>query len=200
MFKPFGLIVTLAALVACQDAMGPDRGDPAQYALSGVDYACSRWSPAEPTARLGLFDVSFPPLQFQGLNSTKGGPPPSAEQRHMILALGGTIVHEFQLPIIRAILPTRNVPRLFASRTAGSDHLAGVSDPTDLTVYAAIGYTRAITAADTTYLQALGVHIQEVMTSFPSVHATIPDSAVGVLRARAEIQYVEPFGAACLAK
>lgn len=197
MLKHWVCFVGLFSVAACQDAMGPDRGDPAQYALSGFAFYCSHWSPEQPTVKVGLFDVLFPATHYQGLNSTKGGLPPSDEQRHVILALGGTIVHQFQVPIIRAIFPINNVPRLFGSRTTRPNYLRGISDPTDLNVSAAIGYTRAITVSDTAYLRALGVQINHVF-SFPAIQATLPDSAVGLLRARPEVQYVEAGGIGCV--
>ena len=130
--EPRMVMVVLLAL-GCADNVGPERGDPAQYVLDPVVYACGGWS-SQPTVSLGLFDV------FWGLEGPGDeGTGPKLKHRAWVLDAGGTIVHEFHVPMIRAILAPRRVPEL------RSNMVTGVPDATVFTVNVGVGYSSGFT-------------------------------------------------------
>ncbi len=182
-------MVAVAALaVACTDNLGPDRGDPAQYVLDPVRYACGGWSPSEPNVNLGLFDI------FWGLRELGDvGTGPRSEHRAAVLEAGGTLVHQFNVPMIRAILSLRRVPEL------GANLVTGVPDASVFIVDVGVGYSRRLTDSDIDFFESLGGAVTHRFTSINAIAGELPDSAIPMLRARPEVRYVEGNGVSCLA-
>ena len=180
----------LAVLLACgcSDNLGPDRGDPAQYVLDPVRYACGGWFPSEPTVSLGLFDL------FWGLEGPDdAGTRPKPEHRTAVLEVGGTIVHQFHLPMIRAILAPSSVSEL------GTNMATGVPDATAFTLDVAVGYSRSVTDDDIALFESLGGVVTHQFINFDAITGVLPDSAIPILRARPEVRFVEGNGVSCLA-
>jgi hypothetical protein len=119
--NPLGMsLATCALLVACEtstsvELLPPFEGDPATVVMpADLSYACRGWSQSPPDVDYGLFDVFF-------TYHTSGDPEdrPTADQRAQILRLNGRIVHEFNVPMIRAVLQPVAVPELDANITRG---------------------------------------------------------------------------------
>lgn len=174
--------VALLATVACQESLGPDRGDPAEYAFStAVSFACGSWFPSQPATSLGLFDVEL------ARNDGDLDDGPSRNQLRSIVRSGGTVIHSFHVDMVRAILPLAAVPALGASR------VRGVTAPHDLTVRVFVGFHGAI---DGSAILDLGGVIASMFGQ--TVVAVLPDAAIPVLRRRPSIRYVEQVGSGCL--
>ena len=180
------MVVLLAS--GCTDNLGPERGDPAQYVLDPVSYVCGGWSPSQPTVSLGLFDV------FWGLEGPGDvGTGPKLKHQAAVLDAGGTIVHEFHVPMIRAILAPRSVPGL------GANMVTGVPDATVFTVNVGVGYNRGFTDGDIELFESLGGVVTHQWAFINGIAGELPDSAIPILRARPEVRYVEGDGVMCLA-
>jgi hypothetical protein len=180
------VMVVLLAL-GCTDNLGPERGDPAQYVLDPVRYTCGGWS-SQPTVSLGLFDVFW---GLEGPDDVRTGP--KLKHQAAVLDAGGTIVHEFHVPMIRAVLAPRRVPEL------GANMVTGVPDATVFTVNVTVGYNRGFTDGDIELFESLGGVVTHQWAFINGIAGELPDSAIPILRARPEVLYVDGSGVACLA-
>lgn len=173
-------------LAACGDPGPRGRPDPADVALDSVQFACGDWSPSEPDVALGLFDV------FWGQEGSEDpGTGPRPEHRAAVLAAGGTVVHEFHVPMIRAILPPERVPDLDANL------VTGVQDATAFRVDVFVGYGRAVTPEDIAFFESLGGVVTRRYANIHLFSGHVPNAAIAPLRARSEVAYVEGIGVGC---
>ena len=173
------IIGTAAALIAtaCTNALGPDRGDPAQYAFtSPIRLLCGSWAPALPTQPLGLFDIYLDSNQL----AADGGP--TDAQSRVIVRLGGTIVYRYHLNIIRAILPWQA-----ASRT-GAGLVRGVMDARSTDVGVAVGFKTVI---DPDLILTAGGRITYTFIHSPILFGYVPDARIPEIRSNTSVRYVE---------
>jgi hypothetical protein len=164
-------------LLACE-SQGPADQDVAGLLFTDEFYFhCGVWYPRAPVADSALFDVEFPAL----------GPVvrPTPQQRTAVLNAGGRIVHEFQLPTIRAVLAPDAVPSLRAY------FVRGVRDTTALTVSTRVIWANADTSAHDTLIHQLGGRIEQRswigmasngnLDSLPVTLVHVPDAKIPVL-------------------
>ncbi len=179
-------------------------GDPAAVTLdSNVAYVCGSWIGGAPNVTWGLFDVLF------GGSHTMAGTllGPTEEHRQRIRGVGGQIVHEFNVPMIRTVLRPHTVPSL------GANMVRGVPDAARFRIRGSIGWNDIEAHADTMYLKSLGVEIRGGYhtgthgdgkdTTFDGrghavYHVTLPDSAIALIRAHPDVIYVEVSTYGCL--
>ncbi|MBX3146441.1 MAG: hypothetical protein KF785_06680 [Gemmatimonadales bacterium] len=188
--RRFGLILAISAASGCSDYLGPDRGNPADYAFAQPYlYSSCHRTDAVPTLpnglSLGLFDV----LLIRNDESDAHGAPRSDEVRRIVQA-GGTVVHSFNLPLVRAILPAAALP------TLRNVVIHGVTEPHQLDTRVIVGFHTTIVPDAVT---GRGGTILQAYASFPAVHAIVPDAAIASLRKDNRVQYVESaLGIGCL--
>lgn len=188
--RRFALILAISAASGCGDYLGPDRGNPADYAFTQpyLYPLCSR-TPEVPTLpnglSLGLFDV----LLFRNDERDAHAAPRSDEIRRIVQA-GGTVVHTFNIPLVRTILPATALP------TLSNVMIHGVTEPHRLDTRVFVGFHTTIVPDIVT---GHGGTILQAYSSFPAVHAIVPDAAIPNLRKDSRVRYVESaLGGGCL--
>jgi len=142
-------------------------------------FACGSWSPCRPNPAAAVFDLDM---------SAHG----SVEA---IRQAGGTIVHEFNVPIVRALLPVDAIPGLVSSRQISAAFEVPPESALDFGGF--IGIPLPLTSDDREFLASAGVTIKHEFTSIDAVFALIPDAAVPAIRIRPGVRYVEINGVAC---
>lgn len=195
-----GLAVVVAcavvAFVGCDPPFAPPMpppGDPAQFELGPALYACDRWSPGTPGAphRWGLFDLHF---GRRGLDDPNDRPLP--EHLAEIRQHNGRVLHEFNVPRVRAILQVGAVPELSAGV------VVAVTDADRLSVDVSVQWDFAATDAQLEYIRTLGGVIENDYPAYlygaSRISATVPDSAIPLIRALDGVSYVEAHGIGCL--
>jgi hypothetical protein len=148
-------------------------------------FACDTWTPEVPMANAALYDVFF------GVTDPLDpGEEPSEEDRKAIDAAGGTILYEFNVPMIRARLKTSVVQQLEAN------FVRSVANPRAYMVDALIGMPVPLLDEDRLFLEALGAEILHEIGTL-GISAIVPDEAVPLIRAHAGVRYVEQNGFVC---
>ena len=177
------LALCLAA-AACRDALRQvEYGEPAQYVLATpASFACGAWGPAAPRERAGLFDVYF---------GNEGLAPAAADVRRAVDA-GGAIVALFHVPGYRAILPTSAVPGL------GAMLVSSVTDAGRMSQEVFIRFLGGVT--DTMLVVANQGRVLGVYASLALVFASLPDSALPLVRADPRVADVGFNGIMCPAQ
>jgi hypothetical protein len=177
--------VATAVVLGCSDHTLSPSPDPAgvQYlwtpCVSVQSYPYdpnSGWYPERPKAANALFDV------FLG-------------SRDAILASGGQIVHEFNLPVIRAHLPVSAVPTLqanFVQSVEGSPNEFTLSE-------IVVGFLQPSSTDDADFLLNLGAaSVAEIYPGSSSyLVRSMPDEAIPAIRANSRVRYVELNLVAC---
>jgi hypothetical protein len=172
-----GLSLALLS-TACSDFLGPDRGDPAQYAFTdSVFYACGSWHPAPPTSQLGLFDIpSGPASEAESFDEAK------RRLIDRVLEANGTIVRRYNVVMVRAILPVNAIPGLQVSTVYGVVELNG-----DV-VKVFVGFHGAI---ERSAIEARGGTVLQEYGAFGIVLAMISDHQVPALLRDLRVSFVE---------
>ncbi|MFQ5702970.1 MAG: hypothetical protein ACE5HT_03015 [Gemmatimonadales bacterium] len=186
------LLVALA--VACSGEMGlPADLDPADFVLEKeAFYRCGRWI-NKPDVRFGLFDVRATPI-----GETEQTDRPSDLLLDRISSLGGVVVHEFNVPLVRAVIALGAIPEIegASSGLSGTDARA-VTDASEFSVTVSIRYVVDPSDSDLARIVELG---GEVFSTFrTAVGAVVPDLTIPVLRGQPEIENVGLRGGGCLA-
>lgn len=178
------LVPCFAALVfaaaACSGFLGPDRGDPAQFAFAdSVRFGCGYWFPSPPDTEFGLFDIP-------GGLTGPGEPEALARQRLLddVLGAGGTIVRRYNLLMVRAILPISSVSQLqfFTLHGVVQRELSR----TTFRVF--VGFRDGIAPSA---IESRGGSILQVYDALDMVLAIFPDGEVPALRRDPRVLFVE---------
>lgn len=182
-------VLCLAALVAlplgCDRVVQPDL-DPADYVLPGVQYACRQWLPEAPAVELGLFDI------YWGRPSPAiADDRPTEEHRLLVQMLGGVVIYEFHVRMIRAVIAPDRVPELGASVVRGVP-LVGAY-PVDVFVR----FADAVDEDVVTFIEAGGGRILNRFDNFATVAAVVPDAMIPALRGRRGVTAVEGVPLGC---
>jgi hypothetical protein len=188
-------IAGIMLLVGCGQLATPlahsmeDMGlNPGDVRIGEVLYACGRWSKGEPppTERV-IVDVYF----ARGTQE---------EQETAILERNGTIIYRYHMAIIRAELPTGEIPGLAGGRIGGGlvDHARSVPslERTDFTVL--IRYDRPVEQAHLDRIAELGGRVRHAYLMSPSLLVEIPDRSVPVLRSEEGVVVFARDGVVCL--
>ena len=137
-------------------------------------YECGRWWPHQPSAARGLFDVSWPQEELD------------AAARERVRAMGGVIVHEFNVCAVRARLWVARIPFPRGMR------VESVASPPDYSVNVVIAMPTPLSSADRAFLAGLGAEVTLEATN--QVHARVPDESIAALRAYAGVESVRASG------
>jgi hypothetical protein len=179
----FSLFLPLVA-AACESALGPDRGDPAQFTFSeAIAYKCGSWSTATaPSQSLGLFDVYFKSSLAAGIE------PPSRQDLERIVRFQGTIVQPFQVNGVRAILPVAAVPQL------GAPAVLGVVQPNVLEHSVSLGFDEM---GEGWRIYVHGGRIAWQASLTPDFFAVVPDTGIRGLSREASLRFMELTASGC---
>lgn len=169
---PCVLLVFIAILVS--PARATERPAPL--------YMCGTWL-STPPPEVGLYDVYLP---YGG--ETGGYLGPSDTLRQIVIRAGGTIVHEFNFPAVRAEVRVSNV----AGTLPNGGYILTVDDPNQYPVDAFVGFQSAVTDTDRVFLTSLGATIVDEFGFGAAVEAIVPDEAIPTVRANPRVKYVEP--------
>jgi hypothetical protein len=146
-------------------------------------YRCGGWEPEEPRAAVGLFDI------FYGRRTAEDPDDgPYDWHREDVRSVGGRIVHEFNLPVLRARLRVSEIPKLRAG------FLISVDRPRDHTIDGLIGIPLPLSESHQSALDELGVTILGEITTINVLHAFFPDESIPAIRALDGVRYVEYNG------
>ena len=166
-------------VVSCAFALRASAA-PAEKASSSrtvFQYACGQWIPEEPKPAQALFDVLF----FRSGSDADDGP--SQAQLDAITNLGGKIVHEYNVQMVRARLRIDTVGSLQAS------FVRSAKKPHEHTVDALIGMNVPLSDEDRDFLQDVGAIVLAEDGSV--VNALVPDEAIPAIRARGGVRFLE---------
>jgi len=187
--------VAMAFVVGCSDhTMSPSpspSSDPArvQYLWTPCVAVNSYppdpdggWHPEKPKAATALFDV------FLG-------------SRDAVLASGGQIVHEFNMPVIRAYVPVAAVPTLqanFVQSVEGSPNEFTLSE-------ILVTFPQPSSTEDVDFLLSLGAASVTDTYPWPTSYPyksylvkSMPDESIPAIRANPRVRHVELNLVACL--
>jgi hypothetical protein len=182
-------LLLLVCAAACREGTGIEELDPRALTPSdSIVFVCGHWYPASPPIAYGLFDVAWGPMTSSG----QVGEEPTAAQLDSVRIVGGRIVHEFHIPMVRAILRPDGVVALRPSKAWG------VPDVDQFPVEVSIGYISGVTDADLELVEELGGTVTHEYGHVHAVAAIVPDSAIPILRAQARVTHVSGFGHGCL--
>ena len=170
------------ALFSCTDATGP-REDP-NPPVDAATFSCGRWSPDRPPVAFALIDIHFGQRTLDDPVDR-----PSAESLARIVALGGTVVYNFNVPMARAILAIDAVPDLSAN------YVDIVTNMAAFVVRVVVRMDTPLTAEDRTFLESVGA--RDIREGMFAVSAMVPDAAIPAIRAYRTVDYLLADVIAC---
>lgn len=122
---------------------------------------------------------------------------PSAEDIRAVTALGGTVLHQFNVAVLRVSIDTGSLRQLLGGRTGLADVAYPVSDPPRRDVRVQVFYHRQMIAADDSALIALGAKGLLRLPKSPTVSATLADSLVPVVGRLPDVSFVRAQAMVC---
>lgn len=188
MQKPLIVAFVLSVLLAAcgkDPATEPSQVPDDSSALAAW-YTCSAWFPKEPSEPTVLADVLFS-------DNAIGEPSDRPLERHRqrIREAGGTIVFEYHVTMIRAMLPVSGIPSLRANS------VRVVRDDEPYVVQISVRFRAPVTDEDIEWLEALGgVQIRRSLLS-NWVSATVADDVLPLLRRDPRVDLVDSTAFAC---
>ena len=190
MFGYFSLSILGLALSAgaCRNS-APDVSQPPRTEVPRADAVDS---PVTPTPRNSAFrggryymcggDFSHLPasgmvLVDLRLRSENENRVPTDEDVRAVTALGGTVLHRFNVAVIRVEIDATMLPTIVGEKGM-ADYALSVPNPRLYEVPVQIFFTRPITEADRTALQRVGVSDIGQVPTRQILYATAPDRAL----------------------
>jgi hypothetical protein len=110
--------------------------------------------------------------------------------------LGGEVLYAFPFPAARVWIETDNVPGLVDRYIA--NYVATVPDPTRYDWDVSVGFSRALTQADSTRFVELGGRVNNVWPLINSLNGYLPSRSVPLIRTMEGVSFVEAGGMGCL--
>lgn len=167
----------LLGAIACGNAFGPERGDPAQFVVAqSTRYSCGSWSPRAPTETVGLFDVYFKS------GAVESGRAPSSSEVRTVVVHGGAIVQRFEVNGARAILPVDAVSKV------GAALIVGVTDASTTGHPVSLGFS---VSGKGGLIAAQGGRVLWMASNIPDFYAIIPDPGIPVIRGDRDLRFLE---------
>jgi hypothetical protein len=170
------LLLPVAALLA---SCSPDSVTAPTPCDGPSTFACGAWSPCRPEAASATFDLDVTPGAIEAIRRA-----------------GGTIVHEYNVSKVRAVLPVDAVPGLASARMVCAAFQ--VSPESGFDFRGLIGIPTPLTPDDREFLAAAGVTSIREYSFIDAIAATIPDAAVPIIRDRPGVRVVEIDGIICI--
>lgn len=190
MFGYFSLSILGLALSAgaCRNA-APEVSQPPRNQVpraAAVDSPVTPSPPdsASPGVRYYMCGGDFSHLPSSGrivvdlrLRSKNENRIPTDEDVRAVTAIGGTVLHRFNVAAIRVEIDATTLPRIVGQKGI-ADYALNVPDPRVYDVPVQIFFTRPITEADRAALQRVGVSEIGQVPTRPILYATAPDRAL----------------------
>jgi hypothetical protein len=121
---------------------------------------------------------------------------PADEDVRAVTALGGTVLHRFNVAVIRVEIDATTLPKIVGEKGM-ADYVLNVPNPRLYDVPVQIFFTRPITEADRTALQRVGVtEIGQVPTR-PILYATAPDRALPEIQRIPGVEFARARALGC---
>jgi len=182
-------LLVLPFVVACIATPLLAQATPVKKLYPELAFVCE-WEPRPPTTKRVIVDLSL----GRGDYNRK----PTAEDGRAVQAVGGRVLYQFRVALLRAELDTSAVRALVKGRAAIASAAFTVPDPTKFDARVQIFYRRAITDTDKEALRALGV-LEVDQAPNPVLEASVPDSLIPLIAALPGVQYVRATGWGCAA-
>ncbi len=185
------VIFTLLTFQSCNSPSNSDDNntyDPHDYTVEPVEYACGYWASHSPNQEVALIDILFyrSPIHEQPDRATD-------EEIERAESCGGIVVHEFNVPMARIILPVDSLSGVFPIIFA-----RGVEDADIFKLDLIVGFEMPFTIEDQAFLDSLGVEILYVSTSSLMINALVPDMVIPALRDHETISSIGVNSYGCL--
>jgi hypothetical protein len=121
---------------------------------------------------------------------------PADEDVRAVTALGGKVLHRFNVAVIRVEIDATTLPKIVGEKGM-ADYVLNVPNPRLYDVPVQIFFTRPITEADRTALQRVGVtEIGQVPTR-PILYATAPDRALPEIQRIPGVEFARARALGC---
>jgi hypothetical protein len=121
---------------------------------------------------------------------------PTDEDLRAVDAIGGTVLHRFNVAVIRVEIDATTLPRIVGQKGI-ADYVLNVPDPRVYEVPVQIFFTRPITEGDRAALQRVGVtEIGQVPTR-PILYATAPDRALPEIQRIPGVEFARARALVC---
>jgi hypothetical protein len=121
---------------------------------------------------------------------------PTDEDVRAVTALGGTVLHRFNVAVIRVEIDVAALPRTVGDKGI-ADYALNTPDPSVYDVPVQIFFTRAITEADRAGLQGLGVTEIGQHPTRPNLSATAPDRALPEIQRIPGVEFARARALSC---
>jgi hypothetical protein len=121
---------------------------------------------------------------------------PTDKDVRAVTALGGTVLHRFNVAVIRVEIDVAALPRTVGENGI-ADYALNTADPGVYDVPVQIFYTRAITEADRATLQRLGVSEIGKHPMRPNLSATAPDRAIPEIQRIPGVEFARAQALSC---
>ncbi len=121
---------------------------------------------------------------------------PTDEDVRAVTALGGTVLHRFNVALIRVEIDAAALPRIVGDKSIG-DYALTVPDLRVYDVPVQIYFTRAITEADRAALRRVGVSDIGQFLTRPILGATAPDRALPEIQRIPGVEFARAQALSC---
>ena len=209
MFGYFSLsILGLAVSASACRSAAPDASQPPRKQAPSADAVNSPVTPPLPESpsrdvRYFMCGGDFSHLPTSGrvvvdlrLRSKNENRIPTDDDIRAVTALGGTVLHPFNVAVIRVEIDAATLPKIVGEKGM-ADYVLNVPDPRLYDVPVQIFFTRPITEVDRTALQRVGVtEIGQVPTR-PVLYATAPDRAVPEIQRISGVEFARARALLC---
>jgi hypothetical protein len=209
MFGYFSISILGLALSAgaCRNS-APDVSQPARTQVPGADAVDSRVTPtprnsASRGGRHYMCGGDFSHLPGSGmvlvdlrLRSKNENRVPTDEDVRAVTALRGTVLHRFNVAVIRVEIDATVLPKIVGDKGM-ADYALNVPNPRLYEVPLQIFFTRPITEADRTALQRVGVSEIGQVPNRPILYATAPDRALPEIQRIPGVEFARARALGC---
>jgi hypothetical protein len=180
----------LALLVACGSLLEPS---PTERDAIWIAYeACSSWRPHAPSRARFVVDLTV----FHVVDDDPTGAPTDA-QLDALRKEGGTIVHSFNVGVIRAVLDTAAIRRLVLGPHRVGELATAVRDPDDRRLRVRVQYSHRMTDDDLAALRAIGARIEWSSPAYRDADVVIADEWIPLIPALPHVLRVRAQSLIC---
>lgn len=121
---------------------------------------------------------------------------PAAADVELVTSHGGRVLHEFNIPAVRARMILSRVPGLVAD--GFWIVVRDVPDATRYDVPLGVGFTRPLSDADVELFESLGGRVTHRFDFIDALHGILPDRSIPEFQRRSDVAYVQDESVYCL--
>jgi hypothetical protein len=121
---------------------------------------------------------------------------PTDDDVRAVDAIGGTVLHRFNVAVIRVEIDATTLPRIVGQKGI-ADYVLNVPDPRVYEVPVQIFFTRPITESDRAALQRVGVTDIGQVPTRPILYATAPDRALPEIQRIPGVEFARARALVC---